>query len=392
MRIEIFAKEQAGNEALGEQFSQWLSRFDAAPNFVALHQSVETLDADLCSFLPDTVPVHGATSCRGVMAQDGPHLDAGAGAFVIWDPEGDYGSGLEAIIDDPRDAARRAAEAALLDADRPGEAPTLVWVSASPGQEEEILHGIADVVGSRTPVLGGSAADNTVSGEWRVFTHGRSETSGVVVSVMFPSSGVSFAYHNGYAPTEHTGTVTSASGRTLQEIDGRPAAEVYREWTGGRVIPEEVNAHLGILSDSTMNPLGSYLDSVSDVPYFLLAHPAAVTPEGTLELFANVQVGTKLTLMQGAPEQLTQRAGKVAALAAETGSIRREDAAGMLMVYCGGCMLAVQDHLKDVTDGVEATMTDVPYLGIFTFGEQGVALDGRNRHGNLMISAVVFES
>ena len=53
-------------------------------------------------------------------------------------------------------------------------------------------------------------------------------------------------------------------------------------------------------------------------------------------------------------------------------------------------MLAVQDRLTDVTDGVAEALPNIPYLGIFTFGEQGVVLDGRNRHGNLMISAVVF--
>ena len=121
-----------------------------------------------------------------------------------------------------------------------------------------------------------------------------------------------------------------------------------------------------------------------------IAHPAGLTPDGALKLFADVKVGDRLTLMSGAPDQLTQRAGKVAALAAQSANLQPAKIAGALIVYCGGCMLAVQDRLADVTEGVSTALPGVPYLGIFTFGEQGVVLDGRNRHGNLMISAVVF--
>ena len=94
--------------------------------------------------------------------------------------------------------------------------------------------------------------------------------------------------------------------------------------------------------------------------------------------------------MAGSPDQLTQRAGKVASLAVQAGGGRADAFAGALVVYCGGCMLAVRDRLEDVTAGLTEALPGVPYLGIFTFGEQGVVLDGRNRHGNLMISAVLF--
>jgi hypothetical protein len=96
--------------------------------------------------------------------------------------------------------------------------------------------------------------------------------------------------------------------------------------------------------------------------------------------------------MHGAPSQLTQRAGKVAALAAQSGDLLPKDIAGALMVYCGGCMLAVQDRLQEVSDGVVEALPNVPFMGVYTFGEQGMVMGGRNRHGNLMISAIVFAS
>ncbi len=390
MQVDVFTANLPDGDKAQKQFVDWLTSHESAPDFIALHQSVTTLDAGLANAVEGGTALHGATSCLGVMGADGPKTEDGAGAFAIWDAEGDYGTAMAEIKEDPRGAASRATNEALLAADRPGEAPDLIWVSASPGCEELVLAGIEDVVGQNVPILGGSAADNTVTGEWRVFDHTHTLSDGIIVSVLFPSKPISFAYHSGYAPTSHVGTVTAAAGRVLKEIDNRPAAEVYREWVGSGVIPNSVSENTPILSESTLTPLGRYLDSVGNVPYYLLAHPAALTPDDELELFADIDEGDKLTLMSGAPDQLTQRAGKVAALAAQTGNMRPDDIAGALMVYCGGCMLAVKDQLNDVTSGVCSALPDVPFLGVFTFGEQGVVLDGNNRHGNLMISAIVF--
>ena len=392
MQIDVFTANLSDHSDGRTQFAEWLGCHDTKPDFIALHQSVTTLEAGLAELFERGVALHGATSCLGVLGADGPKIDDGVGAFAIWDTDGDYGTALIEIEGDPRRAASEATVAALLAADRPGEAPDLIWISSSPGNEELILAGVEDVVGQNVPVLGGSAADNSVSGEWRVFDGETSLAEGVIVSVLFPSKPASFAYHNGYAPTAHKGTVTSVEGRLLKEIDNRPAAEVYREWIGGGVIPDGVKDTTPILSESTLTPLGRYLDSVGSVPYFLLSHPAALTPSDELELFADVEVGDELTLMTGAPDQLTRRAGKVAALAAEASYLAPKEISGALMVYCGGCMLAVQDRLGDVSSGVSEALPGVPFLGVFTFGEQGVVLDGRNRHGNLMISAIVFGS
>ncbi len=390
MQIDVFTANLRSTKIAQSDFQEWLGRFQTAPAFVALHQSVTTLDVGLVEAVTETTAVHGATSCLGVMGSDGPKIENGAGAFAIWDASGDYGTALAEIKSDPRKAAAEATAQALLAADRSGEAPDLIWISASPGSEEQILAGVEDVVGENVPILGGSAADNSISGEWRVFNRHAMLANGVIVSVLFPSTPISFAYHNGYAPTSHTGTVTKADGRVLIEVDNRPAADVYRDWVGSDAIPSHVTETTAILSASTLTPLGQYLESVGDVPYYLLAHPAGLTPDGALKLFADVKVGDRLTLMSGAPDQLTQRAGKVAALAAQSANLQPAKIAGALIVYCGGCMLAVQDRLADVTEGVSTALPGVPYLGIFTFGEQGVVLDGRNRHGNLMISAVVF--
>jgi hypothetical protein len=230
-----------------------------------------------------------------------------------------------------------------------------------------------------------------VQGNWFVFDARDTASDGVIVSVLFPSGKVSFAYQNGYAPTAHRGRVTSAEGRTLREIDNRPAMDVFAEWTNGAVtVPAEAQGTVAILSDSTLHPLGREVTHVGGVPYFLLAHPAGARANGEIDLFALVEEGEVLTQMTGTTQGLTRRAGRVADLALMAGRIEAQDVKGALMIYCGGCMLTVRDQLDQVAAGVNDVLGGAPFLGAFTFGEQGAIVGAGNRHGNLMISCIVF--
>ncbi|MEM6486672.1 MAG: FIST N-terminal domain-containing protein [Pseudomonadota bacterium] len=336
--------------------------------------------------------LHGGTSCLGVMAGGRMRADGGRGigCFALWDADGAFGTGLAALGDDPRAAARDAVARALDRAERPGEAPELVWLTAAPGAEEALIAGIEDVVGANVPILGGSAADNDLSGAWQVFDAEASVGAGVAISVLFPSRPVATAYQSGYAPTETAGTVSRVEGRRVYEIDGRAASAVYADWTHGAVAPDASTGPATILSASTLHPLGRHVGDVADVPFYVLAHPATAHPDGSIELFADVQPGERLTLMTGSSDSLVRRAGRVAALAAQRGGIARDEIAGALVIFCGGCMLAVRERMDEVAGAVDRALGGAPSLGIFTFGEQGAVLGERNRHGNLMISCVTF--
>lgn len=368
-------------------------------DFVALHASAGCDLAALAAAAAAAFPgaaLHGATSCLGAMtgagfAAAGRDGAAGAaGVFVLRDPEGDYATAAEPLGDDPRAAARRAAERALAAAGRAGETPDLVWLSVSPGREEPVLEGLAEAVGPHAPVFGGSVADDAVAGAWRILGAEGPLEEAVRVSVLFPSRPLGLAFQSGYAPTPTSGRVTRAEGRRVLEIDGRPARDVYADWTGGAVDARGAADPVGILSDSTLHPLGRELGEVQGVPFHLLAHPAVAAPDGAIELFADVAEGEELCLMTGSADSLVARAGRVARQARAVGGGGEAPPAGALVVYCGGCMLAVRERMDEVAEGIDAALDGAPFLGVFTFGEQGLAVDGRNRHGNLMISCVAF--
>ncbi len=366
----------------------------ASPDFVTLHYGAARPVDDLWRHATEAfgpAALHGGSSCLGVMTRQGAACGRGdaIGAFAIWDPAGAYGTAMVALDGAPRQAAAEATRRALARAGRAGEAPDLVWLTASPGHEEAILDGIKDVIGRSALIVGGSAADNDVSGGWSVFASDGASGSAVVVSVLFPSTPIGCAFESGYAPTERRGAVTASDGRRLLQIDHRPAAEVYAEWTGGRV-PVPASDSRSILAEATLSPLGRKQTEIAGIPIHLLAHPAVAHADGCLELFANIGTGEELCLMAGSEASLLQRAGRIAQTSRE--QLGGAAAAGALMIYCGGCMLAVRDRMDDVAAGVAESLGDVPFLGVFTFGEQGETVDGDSAHGNLMISCTSFGS
>lgn len=361
------------------------------PDFVTLHYGAGRPAQSVWENAKDVFgdgALHGGSSCLGVMSEKGAAIENGnaIGVFAIWDREGAYGTGACPLGQSPREAAAIATRAALQRADRMGEAPELVWLTAAPGHEEEVLQGIKDVVGAPALIIGGSSADNDVSGKWSQFTAEGAHAEAVVVSVLFPSVPIGCSFESGYAPTEQHGTITRAEGRSLYSIDGRPAGEVYAEWTKGAVpVPAEGSA--SILAQSTMFPLGRRLTQVDSIDFHILAHPAVGHADGTLDLFADLQEGQKVWLMNGSQDSLVERAGRIASK-----SYRQipQGVSGALMIYCGGCMLSVTERMNEVAAQVAEGLEQAPFLGVFSFGEQGETLSGGSEHGNLMISCITF--
>ena len=213
---------------------------------------------------------------------------------------------------------------------------------------------------------------------------------GIVLSVLYPEAEVLHAFHSGYEPTALHGTVTRSDGRVVAEINGRPAAEVYNEWTDGAMTPHLAGAN--ILGASTMYPLAVEVGRVNGVPYHRLIHPETIHADGAMSLFAEAEQGTQLMLMRGEESSLLTRAGRVAraAMALDDGGL--DDLAGGFVVYCAGCMLSVQPKMAQVHQSLTDVLPDVPFMGQFSFGEQGTFPNGEACHGNLMISTVLFRA
>lgn len=394
MKIQTAFAKHNDTAILLDDVMQQLGESDLNPSvlfaFFNTEHSVSAIQSALAQQYD--CPILLASSCLGALGNNAQHHDAlnDLVIFALEDAEGHYGVGSASIAaNSPREAASNAIMAALEDSDVPYESPTLVWCAMPPGNEEAMLAGFADVIGPNIPVFGGSAADNDVSGQWQQGSHTSTGDDSVVVAVLYTSTPLGMSYSSGYKPTEKYCVATQVDGRMLHQLDNETAAIVYDQLSNHSIAQSLTGGN--VLADTTLYPLGQEIESSLGIGEYLLSHPDSVTEDGALTLFSEISPNTRLIVMEGSVEGLVARAEKVIANAIgllPDGSTPQ----GILMIYCAGCMLTVDDSITVMLEKVRDRVGNIPVAAAYTFGEQGRFLDGVNRHGNLMISAVVFGS
>lgn len=360
--------------------------------FVFLNANHDADDIRQSLYDAFSCPLIIATSSSGGFICTSEICDPRASLTVlaIVDPDGSYGVGTAAVLDNnDRQAASTATQQALQNSATPYESPSLIWCVPTPGTEENMLEGVADVVGPNIPVFGGSCADNDVSGNWQTGNQHQVGSAFITIVVMTPSSPLGMTFSSGYQTTETALTVTEAAYRKLITIDNQPAAQRYNTVTKD-IIKNALNGGQ-ILAQSSLHPLGLEIASPVGIAEFLLIHPASVTQDSSLQLFANVTTGTTLHLMEGSIKGLVNRAEKVIQNAVDL-LPPSQTPTGVLLVYCAGCMMTIREQLPVMCSQVQARFPGLPVVGMYSFGEQGRFLDNQNRHGNLMISAIAFSS
>lgn len=325
----------------------------------------------------------GCTSSAGLITPDGYMIDEnGVVGMMTFDDENltvaCYGMAKKK---DARETGRQVALKAL---EKAGidYAPDYFFMTASPAEEEEYIKGIQDVIG-RVPCFGGSAADNTVEGKWSIFFNDEIFSDGVAVAFFYTEKEITTEYTGAYNETEDVGIITKVNGkRTLAEINGKPALEVYKKWRGLK--DEEVNGG-NLLVTTIQSPLG-VKDRLGNL--IAIRHPMAGNEDGSMNIGANLAEKTAVIRMEATVDELIDSTGKTLKALKK----KSPESAGYLLVHCGGRRLGIGERMPEVYEQLKKEAGDTPFLVVFTFGEYGYTEDDQtNTTGGLMLSFTSFE-
>jgi hypothetical protein len=281
---------------------------------------------------------------------------------------------------DAREVGAKAAKAAMLAAGQ-STAPDFFYMSAPPAEEEFFLKGVSDVIG-RVPFFGGSAADNSIAGLWRLYSDKGVFADGITLVFFYTAKPIINLYTGAYRETGDMGIITKLSGkRTLCEIDGVPAIEKYASW---RKMGTEAMFGGDLLVTTITSPLG-IKDRLGDL--IAIRHPMFGNEDGSMNIGSNMAVGTAVIRMEGSVDELIATASEtLRSLKAKLPA----KAAAYHLVHCGGRRAGIGDRLGEVAEAVCKEAGDVPFIMEFTFGEYGHEDDGRNTCGGLMLSYTAF--
>ncbi len=272
-----------------------------------------TVDADLDAvrsrFRGSSTQVFGATSFQGVFTP----LGFRRGAWGLGWEAGDGIRVAHELVATDATHARMQVEAAVRRLQRSlGRRPDAALVHATPGFEERVLEGMAAAGwGEGVMVYGGSAADDDLGGNWKVFDANAELSEGVLIVAMACDRPVYGDFVSGYFGTKRTGRITRCEGRTVYTIDHRPAAEVLDGWMDGAL--GDVRRTGGVvLAETTLSPIGRVVDRTHRVPRYLLSHPHVVHADTqAVSFFTDMAVGDELELMMASRGSLLARTEQV---------------------------------------------------------------------------------
>jgi hypothetical protein len=370
----------AGREAAAKA-KAGLASVKVAFAYASVDYDLEEMLKGISEELPG-IPVIGNTSFTGVITPEG-FISGEAGFLgILALSDNELSVGVAAL---PKTGGARATGQAVarqaLQASGKTCPPDYYYMVAPPGEEEFFLKGITDVIG-RVPFFGGSAADNSISGAWKVFSNGGAFADGVAVAFFYTDKPFANYFTGAYRETGDMGIITKIEGqRKLVEIDGVPAVKKYAGWMG---VEADSLKGAALLVAAITSPLG-VKDRLGDL--VAIRHPMNGNDDYSMAIGNNLAVGTAVIRMEATVDELigsTKDALKVVKekLAVPAGAFH--------LVHCGGRRAAIGDRIDEVVAQIKSEAGDIPFICEFTFGEYGYEDDGNNTCGGLMLSFTAF--
>lgn len=372
----------AGSEAA--QKLKGLAGLKMAFAFASCDYDLDAMLAGIATELPG-VPVIGNTSFTGIITQDGyfggkqnflgmmglaaPEMTVGVAAVEKTQCEG---CPVKAGVEVAKKAMEKAGKTT---------APVAFFMACPPGEEEFYLKGITQVIG-RVPFFGGSAADNTIAGAWKLYTDKGVFADGVAVAFFYGVKPITNKFTGAYHETTDRGIITKLTGkRTLVEIDGVPALKKYADWRG--LDPETLKGG-NLLAASIVSPIG-VKDRLGDL--VAIRHPMNGNDDYSMAIGNNLAVGTAVIRMEATVDELIASTGNTLTEVKE----KMQAPGAYFLVHCGGRLAGIGARVDEVAKSLKEAAGTTPFLAEFTFGEYGYEDDGLNTCGGLMLSFTGFE-
>lgn len=346
----------------------------------------------------------GLTTHVGILSSEG-YFDAQTGVVGVLTTRltgVQFGLGIASFDEGtPAESAKLAYRRAIADANKSKtDRPAMIVMFGTMTTEETLLAALAQEAGADVPLIGGTAAGLASMMERKtkevassMFLDGQVVGKGVAVTVYYAPRPFAWAYSGGFTRgSGKGGVITDADGRLLRKIDGRPAVNVYDEWLGGR-LNEAKKAGKNVQNFLALYPLVQTITKNGVSHNQVIRAWPSNKPEapGSLTTGANVSSGEVIYTSEGSENILVNRFASLPRQAKKNANDMAASAG--LFIYCAGALQTIpREHRGNIAALVAESMGDMPWIGVFTWGEQGSIPGIGYQHGNLMASTLLFPS
>ena len=328
-----------------------------------------------------TAPIIGATSRDGIIVPDGYITSQGgyAGMLAIGDPDTKVTTAITSTSISPVEDGKKVAKRAMEKAGTK-ESPAYFMMIATPGNEENFLKGIQDVIGD-VPCFGGTASDDDLSGQWRIYTEEGIVDDGVAVAFFYTNKKMQNIIDGKYHETIHSGIVTAMTGeRELDEINGIQALKQYAEWTNNKVKDLKGSK---LFNKSILEPIGVKNSN----NFIILRHPINGNTDYSINLSNDMYINTAVIHMQCTKGEMINAPHLIAR---ELNKKTDNQSAFYIINHSADRKEIIEGNLNDIAKKIKDEIGDIPFIMPFTYGEYGRNNHSTNLCGSLMISEVAI--
>jgi methyl-accepting chemotaxis protein len=209
-------------------------------------------------------------------------------------------------------------------------------------------------------IIGGAPGDDGALQKTWVGVPGHVEVDAAAALHMFTRQPWGIGVEHGLRPVTQKKTVTKASGPVIQEIDGKPAYQMFEDYIreNGLKVPPDKRMEFVI-----RNELGVFFfDDVCKVRAIHQVHD-----DGALVSTGEIPPGSSICIVTGDSDALIAASKRAAQEARQ--SLKGARAAGVLVFSCFCRTLILGNEFKHEVDAIRDVLPDTPIGGFVTYGE-----------------------
>jgi two-component system, cell cycle sensor histidine kinase and response regulator CckA len=244
----------------------------------------------------------------------------------------------------------------------------------------EILEELRRLSEGHLPFFGGCAADDWKMESNYILCGRQAYPDSLLVAVFETSLRVGMSMGHGFSPSDRRAVATKVRGHEIVELNGDRAADVYAQLLGSDVKTLK-DKHLTLTSGrpaGVRDMLDQYRINVAS--YF--------TPEGEVRFSQPVTENTTITIMEAQSDDLINAGRETLRKAIVRGQISRPVIA--LAFSCALRQRILKNKLPKEIALMRSLLPDLPLIGFYSFGEQGIMDAGVSCHGNENITVLIL--
>jgi methyl-accepting chemotaxis protein len=213
----------------------------------------------------------------------------------------------------------------------------------------------------------------------------RAISDGVVIAQIFSKAPLGLGVCHGHKPLSEPLRVTKAHGNVVEQIEGRPAWDVWREATRAAAKAQGIDVDALAAADETTFLLRFEAGLEAGAEYKIRA-PLSRTPAGAISFACGVPEGAVIRITESAPKDQIESAREAARRA--KAKLEGRPAAGAIVFDCICRNLILNAEFGSAVRGMVEELGGVPIAGFETYGE--IALDAGDMSGFHNTTSVVL--